>query len=101
MFKVGFRAVDGNQRGVANRETLLRWQVIRLLKNHGYFCLEFTEKRLHNLSTIVDITWSFLVYVELTTNTRCIYPISWWAIINAKHSTIYEFVLIKVKMTRH
>jgi len=33
---------------VADRKTLLCWQVIKLLKNYGYFRLEFTEKRLRN-----------------------------------------------------
>jgi hypothetical protein len=33
---------------MANWQTVLCWQVIRLLKNIGYFCLEFTEKMLHN-----------------------------------------------------
>ena len=34
---------------MADRKTLLRWQVIRLLKYDGYFWLEFTEKWLRNL----------------------------------------------------
>ena len=33
---------------MADRKTLLRWQVIRLLKYDGYFWLEFTEKWLRN-----------------------------------------------------
>lgn len=35
---------------MADRQALLLWQVIRLLKNDGYFWLEFTEKSLRNLS---------------------------------------------------
>lgn len=33
---------------MADRQALLLWQVIRLLKNDGYFWLEFTEKSLRN-----------------------------------------------------
>lgn len=31
--EIGFRITDGDQRRMADREMLLRWQVIRLLKN--------------------------------------------------------------------
>lgn len=37
---------------MADWETLLRWQVIGLLKNDGYFWLQFTEKVLHNLKIV-------------------------------------------------
>jgi hypothetical protein len=42
---------------MANRQTLLCWQVIRLLKNNGYFWLKFTVKMLHNL--LCGIEWQF------------------------------------------
>lgn len=37
---------------MADRQALLLWQVIRLLKNDGYFWLEFTEKSLRNPKSI-------------------------------------------------
>ena len=33
---------------MADRQKVFLWQVIRLLKNYGYFWHEFTEKRLRN-----------------------------------------------------
>jgi len=42
---------------VADRKTLLCWQVIKLLKNYGYFRLEFTEKRLRNQRRPFDISF--------------------------------------------
>ena len=39
---------------MADRKTLLCWQVIKLLKNDGYFRLEFTEKRLRNLDYFIN-----------------------------------------------
>jgi len=33
---------------MADRQTLLCWQVIQFLMHNGYFWLDFTEKVLHN-----------------------------------------------------
>jgi len=48
MFETDLSKINGDQRRMANRQTVLCWQVIQLLKNNGYFWLEFTEKMLHN-----------------------------------------------------
>lgn len=50
MPEIDLSPVDGDRRGVANRETFLCKQIFEMLKNNGYFCLEFTEKGLHNLA---------------------------------------------------
>ena len=34
---IDLRNSYGDQRGVADRKTILCWQVIKLLKNNGYF----------------------------------------------------------------
>ena len=45
VFEIGFRFADGNQRGMADRKTLLRWQVIRLLKIKWIFLTRIYRKK--------------------------------------------------------
>lgn len=49
---------------MANRKTLLCWQVIRLLKSNGYFWLEFTEKRLLYQNSSTKAVRSFRLSIE-------------------------------------
>jgi len=46
---------------MADRQALLLWQVIRLLKNDGYFWLEFTEKSLRN-----QVTMAMSVIIQMS-----------------------------------
>lgn len=48
---------------MADRQALLLWQVIRLLKNDGYFWLEFTEKSLRNPDENSRIVQSVIKYM--------------------------------------
>ena len=63
--QIGLGIAYGDQRGVADRKTSLRWQVIKLLKNDGYSWLEFTEKRLRNRCKVLD---NFIFWNDLLNN---------------------------------
>jgi hypothetical protein len=79
LFETDLSQVDGYQRGLANRQALLRWQVTRLLNTMGISGSNLQKKGCIVYTKVS--TWEFLVFliiIWLSYQTPIIYSKEGW-----------------------